>query len=470
MKENTVENSGLDILFKALFISICIPIIFYLGPVKLFFYKIILLISLLVIVPRFMNLKKSALDYIVLIVCIWSTIAYVAVEGARALEGVGNLWIDMFFPYMMARVVIRGADDFYRFHSFVFKVIVCLIPFFLYEVLTGTPPILEILSKFSATIPNVPHELRLGLDRAQGPFDHPILLGVICYSFLSASILVLGYGKSNGVKFARSSVVFFAGFTSLSSGPLAGAAAQFGLMMWNYFLRKIKKRFLLLSLAIAGFYILVDLVSNSTPLKVAFRYLAFNANTAWSRINIWQYGSENMFAHPVFGLGDGDWVRLPWMPASVDMFWLLLGMRHGLVVFFGAMLMVIYPVVASIRLELTDDRVSSYRYAYAFGLVSFFVAGWSVHFWNATLITFMFAVGSGVWVLDPRYRTSAAGSFSEDEPGARDLDGSKPVGAAGYNRDVADAGKGAEKSLPYTRKTALSYTRKKQPNTDKRRR
>ncbi len=34
------------------------------------------------------------------------------------------------------------------------------------------------------------------------------------------------------------------------------------------------------------------------------------------------------------------------------------------------------------------------------GMVSLFVAGWAVHFWNEPYVLLMFLMGSGVWLLD----------------------------------------------------------------------
>ena len=39
-------------------------------------------------------------------------------------------------------------------------------------------------------------------------------------------------------------------------------------------------------------------------------------------------------------------------------------------------------------------------------MTAFFVVAWTVHFWNATYVLFMFLMGSGVWMLDvkPKHR------------------------------------------------------------------
>ena len=34
-------------------------------------------------------------------------------------------------------------------------------------------------------------------------------------------------------------------------------------------------------------------------------------------------------------------------------------------------------------------------------MTGFFLVGWTVHFWMATYVLFMFLLGSGMWLLEP---------------------------------------------------------------------
>ena len=35
-------------------------------------------------------------------------------------------------------------------------------------------------------------------------------------------------------------------------------------------------------------------------------------------------------------------------------------------------------------------------------MTAFFMVGWTVHFWGATYVLFLFLLGSGVWILDAK--------------------------------------------------------------------
>jgi hypothetical protein len=128
-----------------------------------------------------------------------------------------------------------------------------------------------------------------------------------------------------------------------------------------------------------------------------------------NRIWIWEWGTKNIFDNPLFGIGFNDWERLHWMTNSVDMFWLLGGMRHGLLVwilYFAAFFLITVRVA---RLRGLSLRLHEYRMGYVVTMCGFFVCGWMVHFWNQTLSIFMFTLASGVWMLDYKEEKQAEG-------------------------------------------------------------
>jgi hypothetical protein len=49
-----------------------------------------------------------------------------------------------------------------------------------------------------------------------------------------------------------------------------------------------------------------------------------------------------------------------------------------------------------------SGRMEAYRTAYLIAMMSFFVVGWTVHFWGMAYMWFLFMLGSGAWLLDVR--------------------------------------------------------------------
>jgi O-antigen ligase len=147
--------------------------------------------------------------------------------------------------------------------------------------------------------------------------------------------------------------------------------------------------------------LVAQLIANRSLPNIFVGFFVFDAQSYWYRLFIWQYGWASILNHPVFGIGLNDWERPSWMEnSSVDDFWLLLAMRYG---FLGASLLLL--AFSSVCLALgfrkgLDDRSSAYRTAFLISMVAVFLAGWTVHYWDATYVFLLFFMGSGVWLLE----------------------------------------------------------------------
>jgi O-antigen ligase len=149
------------------------------------------------------------------------------------------------------------------------------------------------------------------------------------------------------------------------------------------------------------FWIAVTLASNRGPAKVLISYLSFSAQSSYNRILIWEYGTAEIWRHPLFGLGLGDWIRAPWMSDSMDNFWLITGVRYGLpaLIFLVSALCVLAIRQRSATRGRPDLR--PYRMAWLTTIVGLATCGTTVHFWNALFTYFFFLIGMGVWLTRP---------------------------------------------------------------------
>jgi O-antigen ligase len=259
------------------------------------------------------------------------------------------------------------------------------------------------LELFSAVLPSYPDsgdDIRNGLTRAQTVFEHPILFGVFTGGTLALGHLVLGFGQSGFVRWWRSLVIFFTACLSLSSGPIATLILQAGLMVWNRLLKTFSFRWKVLwGVAIAS-YFLIDLASNQTPMQFYISRFTFDQQTGWVRIAIWDHGSASVMNHPLFGVGFGEWDRPRWMTSSIDMFWLLNGVRYGLPGAISIQLAFFAAVFAVGARRQTEGMLADYRTAYLITMAAFYIVGWTVHFWGSPYVLFLFLLGSGLWLLE----------------------------------------------------------------------
>jgi hypothetical protein len=287
----------------------------------------------------------------------------------------------------------------------VFRIIIIITPLLIYEMLTSHNLIVEIATALSSYPLKFMSEERSGLWRAQGPFGHPILLGVCCGGIFGLTHFVIGYERSFFSRWSRSALVIIAAMTSLSSGPMSALAVQMGLVLWNWVLGGVKRRWMLLWLLIATMWTSITIFSNQSVYSFYIYYAPlFDKGTAYFRILIWNYGTASVLKHPLFGIGYNEYERLPWMVPSIDMFWLLHAMMYGLpAAFLFTMAFALTLWGIGLKKGLSE-RVLAYRTGYLISMASFFIAGWAVHFWEATYTLFLFLLGSGTWILDEKQR------------------------------------------------------------------
>jgi O-antigen ligase len=235
--------------------------------------------------------------------------------------------------------------------------------------------------------------------RAQVVFQHPILYGVFCGIAFAPTFLVLGYRRSFGERWSKAAIVIAAAFFSLSSGPMTALAMQVGLIGWNWFFGSFAGRWKMLWTILGSMYLFLAIFSHQSPAEHLINLVAFDKGSAWQRLLIWQYGTASIAAHPWFGVGFGDWARMDGQTSSVDMFWIISALRHGMLA--GVFLGVTYlgaTILVGFKRGLSDSQIQC-RTAYLICMVGFFVAGWTVDFWGEVYTAVFFMIGSGLWLL-----------------------------------------------------------------------
>ncbi|WP_018099687.1 O-antigen ligase family protein [Sinorhizobium meliloti] len=402
---------------KIFLVGLVIPWIIPLGPLNLSVYRIILLISLLPCFLMWIRGKAGPIrvaDVAVILLCFWASLSLAVVHGFQSvIEAIGIFNLETLGAYMLGRCYIRTADDFRNMVQLASKLIAILLPFALYEWITGGK---ALLSTFAMVFPTVEVTLmqpRWGFWRAQGPFSHPILFGLFCASVVALAYMGPGYGKSALSRWAQPAAISLATCLSMSSAPIAGVMLQLVLLGWDSLLRSFEHRWKLLWGIVFMGYLVVEFGSNQTPLKFYISHFTFDAQTGWFRFLIWELGSASVAKHPLFGIGDGEWERPSWMPGSVDNFWLVVAMRHGIpavVLIFGAFMLIVCGVAFKKGLA---DNVDAYRTGYVICMVMFLLVGCTVHFWAAPYAWFLFLLGSGAWILDVK----PLGNLSPETPG-----------------------------------------------------
>lgn len=400
------DRGRLSIWIWLFIIGLIIPLFVYVGPIRLSVYRVVLLAAFFPVLFYWLSGRAGRIrlpDICVVVICLWSSVSMVIKDGGvgASIEAIGILWVETLGAYLLARCYIRTPEAFFAITRLLFWIGLLLLPFALHELYAGPSPLLTLFGKIGPTYSENGNPGRLGLERVQGPFVHPIHFGVFFGALVGMFYYVLGCGQSWISREGRTGLAGFLCFASLSSGPLVAVMSQLIFLLWDGIMKSVRSRwYIFFGLSLLAF-IVVDIISNRTPFHVLISYLAFNEHTAYNRIRVWNFGTANIWANPLFGIGlTGDWVRPYWMSSSADMFWIVPAMRHGIVVWIGYLGLFFSAFLSVIYRQKLSKRVQRYRMGYICTMTGLFVVGWTVHFWDALFVFFIFLLASGLWMLD----------------------------------------------------------------------
>lgn len=381
--------------------TLLIPIEWSIGPLHLPPYRFLLLLLTLPCIALILSGTRGPIrtvDIVLLLHSLWVCFALIVVHGiSKGIEAGGIYFVQAYGSYAIARCFIRTPEDFRRVFFFLLVIVAMTLPFAIYESLTGTL-LLTKLSKFLPVYTPIVKEPRLGLFRAAVVFEHQILYGVFCASILGIVFFIARGGK----RLTRTPMPILATFFSLSSGPLVAAFWQIALIAWHFLTRRIPYRWWLLSGILALIYVTLDILSNRSPVQIFISYLTLNPRSAWNRIQIWDYGTAEVARHPVFGIGQNEWVNAPWMSQSMDNFWLFIAVRYGLPGLILLVLAIFALLIPLMRLKPADALIGDYRLGWIISMMGLIVAGVTVHYWKSIFCIMMLIFGSAVWMLDHR--------------------------------------------------------------------
>jgi hypothetical protein len=329
----------------------------------------------------------------------WPILALSANHGfSSALESGGVMFLESFTPYLIARCFICDLKTFRNVVYFLTTMVLFIAALAIPESLTGKHFVRDL---FGAPTPFINE--RLGLDRAFVSFDHPILYGVFCSSVFG----LFWYGSGNRIslfkKLGTGFSIGLATFLSLSSGPLSALAVQIILTAWDKTLAFSKNRWKLLLILTIILYLLIDLLSNRSPMKVFFGYLTLNPATAYTRVILWEWGSQDVVNNPIFGIGFNEWSKPAWMHgSSLDAFWLLLAIRFGLPTVLSLIFCILYLYYKIIKMPTKNDLLFGYQMGWMISVAGLSISAIAVHYWNALYIYFSFLVGMGVSLINSK--------------------------------------------------------------------
>ena len=361
------------------------------------------------------HLRTSFVDYLVVFAAIWFFLSLTVTESldVALVTGLSD-GLNLAFAYLAGRVSIRTSKD---FQSFVYAIIPGL--FFCavimaVESITHTHYLRPAVGRLMGTAGLPPAvDLRNGLMRARGPFNHNILAGV----FLSSFVPIIWYVVQKPVWRAIGLAGVAGFFFSLASTGVLGFVLGSGLIFTNYLHRLTKAPVFPAVVGAALFaMVFIEVFSGSGVFAFIIRNLTFSPATGYYRIAIWSNAGADVMNHPIFGIGLREYQRPSWMVAtSVDAHWLLITLRHGFPLGMAVLVAMVSSAAMSLRGAWSpyglDQRAG---FAIGFSLFAIMVMGLAVYLWE----------GMGIWMT---VLTGIGVSFGQQMKRAAKADGSRPT-------------------------------------------
>ena len=397
-------------LVWAYLLVVIIPIGVQLGPLTMTGLRLILIVM---VIPLMLRLftgvygRIFATDILFVLHIMWATLALLANNPGQVIEQTGSVGMEFLGGYVMGRAYIRTRADFIALARALIAIVLVMLPFAVFETYTGRSIWIEVLR----AVPGVRTVAETGADprslfgvtlqRVQLGFSHPIHFGLFCSVTFSMCFVAMNGTFGTTRRWITGALLAFTACLSLSSGALLAIALQFGLILWAALFARVTWRWwLLVGLGVLA-YIVVDLLSNRSPVDVFMTYATFSPHNAYWRALIFEWGMKNVWANPILGLGLNDWFRPAWMhTSSVDNFWLLMAMRYGIPAFVLVTLGYILVVAHVMRRNFQDDMVlSQIRRAWVFTFLGLSFTLCTVHVWTAIYSFTFFLLGAGVWLI-----------------------------------------------------------------------
>jgi O-antigen ligase len=337
------------------------------------------------------------MDVAIMIIGFWIMLSFIVNYGfeSGSVRGAG-ITIDTVLPYFVARTCIKSLDDLRYFLIFCLPGLAFAGLVLTLESLSGRhilrPAFAAVFGSMDAfeggfasgTLSNA-SEFRLGLMRAYGPFGHPILAGIMMISFLPLYYFsgLRSWPMICGV------LIALTGFFSLSSAAfLALIVAILIILIYHVKAYLPKINWWTISGLLLMMVWVLHMLSKNGIIWVIAR-LTLTPHTAQYRVTIWEFGSVSVAKHPLFGIGYKQWERLSWMGESVDAHFLLLAMRHGLMV---PIVMLAGALYCIIRLGMIIPFLSPKDRTFAIGInicvIIFLIVGQTVNYFGSANILF----------------------------------------------------------------------------------
>ncbi len=394
----------LGILFV---ISIFIPVEFHylVGSLRIEAYRVVLGIALLYSLLNINDLLKKAdlIDILLFIFIILASVSLIYNHGLqKGIESSGILTIEILGAFYLARGLITTPKSYYRINMLFATILALLVVVSIYEALAHH----RILHEWAKNITGhdslnwklyTHYYIRFDIMRTTNLFAHPILYGTIGAIFFPFIILLLLY-RFKFSNLLKTLALLIGMISTLSSAPLLSVVFQGMTAILAQYWMGAKRLWMAVAFFGVSGFLLIEAMSNRGFFAILISYLTFNPVTGYYRMLQWEYSMDDIAANPIFGIGLHDWSRPEWMNSSIDSFWLLMTMQHGLFAGFILLFCSLYAVFHILNdLHKHHPATRWMVKSWVLAFMSLILIGFTVDYFGKIQPLFFFVLGSIGW-------------------------------------------------------------------------
>lgn len=320
----------------------------------------------------------------------WMILASASVSGlGDALNHAGPEVLEFCVGYMVTRLLLSSRGQAVSFFNLLSHVIAFVGLVSVLDPVTDhyvTRDVSAALTGYSKSVMMVGPDTnyRLGMLRAEGPLEHPILLGVTCMiGLLFAAALPL---RARAFTMVASAIGLF---VSLSSAPIQAAIMGFGLLVYNRVLTSFRLRWITL-IGLAAAAIAISFSVMNSPLGFINDHMLLDPESGYIREYEWATVGLYVEQSPWLGIGFG-WGEIAEQIgtfASIDSLWLGKALVYGI----PASVLIALSLAGSVSLPAEGPGVCltslEARLATTLGIIMFLFLflGFTVYFWGSVWV------------------------------------------------------------------------------------
>lgn len=400
----------LRILAVLFVISIFIPVEFFVmaGTVRIETYRVILALTLIYAFFNFRTvLKRADLTDVLLLGLIVLAFASFWVNHSlqKAIESTGLYSLETLGAFYLAKLFITTPERFYRINlAFIWMLVALTLPA-IYEAISHHRILHEWAERITGHLSidyrlYTEYYLRGSIMRATSVFAHPILYGTLAALFFPFAILLF-WRQQKLRQFAMIVGLSISMLTTLSSAPLLSLIFQGFTVLLVKFWHTARRFWVALFFSGLAIAMLIQALSNRGFFGILISYLTFNPNTGYFRMLQWEYSMDDILSHPILGIAHNDWTRpywKDWMGDSIDSFWLLVTLQHGIFAFILLLTACFYAVFSVLnQVHRQHENIKWMVTAWTLSFMSLILIGFTVDYFDKLQPMFFFTLGAMSW-------------------------------------------------------------------------